>query len=187
MQRVAAWVLRAADPPEDSRLDRHRWPERALRAQRCQAPPMRSASRGPNRPGVRIPMACRSCPLALGADFWEGRGRCDAPRTWLRRRGLGCGAARMSVTTPPTVGGARRAKGSGRRQYRPPDQWRQGVCKQLPCGVQHSAAREGLLHAPRRIGVGDPAVAASHGARRQEIAVLSAASFDEVPIAGPEH
>ena len=62
-----------------------------------------------------------------------------------------------------------------------------GAAPRMPCGVQHSAAREGLLQAPRRIGVGDPAVAVSHGARRQDIAVLSATSLDEVPAAGPEH
>ena len=57
----------------------------------------------------------------------------------------------------------------------------------LDDGLVHSAAREGLLQAPRRIGVGDPAVAASHGARRQDIAVLSVARLDEVPAAGPKH
>jgi hypothetical protein len=41
--------LRAAEPPEDARLDRHRRHERGLRAQRCQAPPMRSAARSPDR------------------------------------------------------------------------------------------------------------------------------------------
>ena len=51
------------------------------------------------RPLHRPPMARRECPLANSADRRDGRGGGDAPRAWLRRRGLGGLDAHAAVTT----------------------------------------------------------------------------------------
>ena len=82
------------------------------------------------RPPRPPPMARRQCPLATRAEPCEGRGRCDAQRARLRRRGLRVRLKpRMPpVTTRAAVGGAGCETGSDRRQKRPPGQWRQGVC-----------------------------------------------------------
>ena len=90
---------------EDARLDRHRRHERALRASATMPSSAHAAgfhdaeteslrvALGP-RPPRPPPMARRRCPLATRAEPCEGRGRCDAPRAWLRRRGLGGGSRR---------------------------------------------------------------------------------------------
>ena len=138
LTRDSGGCLCAAEPPEDARLDRHRRHERALRAQRWRALPVRSTSRGLDRTRrthgrpSRAPRRWRGdgALLSTNAAPCEGRGRRDAPRALLRLRGFGGDPARMPpVTSPAGVAGADWCeRGSDRRQNRPPGQWRQGDC-----------------------------------------------------------
>ena len=99
---LALTYTTAVEAREDTRRGPHRRRERALRGQRCQAPPMRSASRGPDRARRAL-----GRPPAGGAERaapCTGRGRRDAPRALLRLRGLGGCSTRMPpVTARPAL------------------------------------------------------------------------------------